>query len=84
MHRFYLLHFITQCTPKRSKCSLTGQRTLSKILINLAVRENFVNQVKVPTLLRSIIGTFVLFIKAATMTIKNRQTYIFFACLYLQ
>ena len=34
-------------------------------------------------LLRSLIGTFVLFIKAATMAIKNRQTYMFFACLYL-
>ena len=56
-----LTTFITQCTPKRSKCYLTGQKTLWKILINLAVRENFVNKVKVPTLIRSLIGTFVLF-----------------------
>lgn len=77
-------HFITRCTPKRNKCYLTGQRRLSKMLINLAVTENFVNKVKVPTLPRPLIGTFIRFIKAAIIAIKNCQIYIFLVCLYLK
>ena len=40
------------------------------MLINLAVTENFVNKVKVPTLPRPLIGTVICFIMAAIIAIK--------------